>query len=132
MIWPCARSDSAVVCAGDLPGGDVDAVEDVHRGDPENQRGQGRLVVVAGRLVPYLVGYRVGPVAEPGDGLGEGQRGPFGVGEERRVPPGDQREQPLVGLAVFPGLGRGADADAAAVDLAGAQVDQVECPGSGP
>jgi len=55
---------------GDLPGSDVDAVKDVHSGDPENQCGQGWLVVVTGRFVPYLVGHRVGPVAEPSDGLG--------------------------------------------------------------
>jgi hypothetical protein len=63
------------------------------------------------------------------DGLGEGQCGAFGVGEEGCVAPGDQGEQSLVGLAVFLGFGRGAGACAATVDLAGSQVNQVECPG---
>src|SRR6185437_6622241 len=61
--------------SGNLPGGDVDAVEDIHGGDP---------------------------------------------------PPGGQREEPLLSLAVFPGLDRGAQADAASVDLAGSQVNQIE------
>lgn len=84
--------------AEDLFGGDVDAVEDVHHGNPENQCGQGWLVVVAGRLVPYLVGHRIGLVAEPGDGLGEGQCGAFGVDEQGCVPPGNQGEQTPCGM----------------------------------
>jgi RNA polymerase sigma-70 factor (ECF subfamily) len=112
--------------ARDLPGGDVDAVEDVHGGDPQDQRGQLLLVVVPGGLVPDPVRYGVGPVAEPGDGFGERQGGAFGVAEVRGIPPGGQGEEPFVCLAVFPGLGRGAQAGAAPVDLAGSQVDQVE------
>jgi hypothetical protein len=40
---------------------------------------------VPGGLVPDLVRYRVRPVGQPGDGLGERQRGAFGVGEARRI-----------------------------------------------
>ena len=36
---------------------------------------------MTGGLVPDLVGYRVGPIAEPGDRLGERQCGPFGLRE---------------------------------------------------
>ena len=43
-----------------------------------------------GGFCPDLVRYRVRPV-EPGDGLGERQRGAFGIGEVRRIPPGRQR-----------------------------------------
>ena len=85
------------------------------------------LVVVPGGLVPDLVGYRVGPVGQPGDGLGERQRGAFGVGEVRRLPPGRYGEEPLVGFAGLPGAaGVHVDADAAAVDLAGAQVHELD------
>jgi hypothetical protein len=112
--------------AGNLPGSDVDAVEDVHGGDPQDQRGQPLLVVVPGGFVPDLVRYGIGPVAESGDGFREGQGGAFGVVEVRGIPPSGKGEEPLVFLAVFSGLGRGAKADAAPVDLAGSQVNQVE------
>jgi drug/metabolite transporter (DMT)-like permease len=84
--------------ASHLPGGHVEAVEDVGRRDHEEQGREATLIVVPGHLVPDLVGHRVGPVAEPGHGLGQGKRGPFGLGEVRRLPPGRHREQPLVGL----------------------------------
>jgi hypothetical protein len=50
------------------------------------------------------------------------QRGAFGIGEVGGVPPGDQGEQPFVGLAVFLSFGRSADAYGAAIHLAGTQV----------
>src|SRR5215467_13592069 len=84
--------------ASHLPGGHVEAVEDVGRSDHEEQGREATLIVVPGRLVPDLVGHRVGPVAEPGHGLGQGQRGPLGVGEVRCLPPSRDGEQPLVGL----------------------------------
>jgi drug/metabolite transporter (DMT)-like permease len=84
--------------ASDLPGGHVQAVEDVGRRDREDQGRQATLIVVPGGLVPDLVGHRVRPVAQPGHGLGQGQCGPLRAGEKRGVPPGGHREQPLVGL----------------------------------
>jgi O-acetylserine/cysteine efflux transporter len=84
--------------AGHLPGGHVEAVEYVGRRDHEDQGREAPLIVVPGRLVPDLVGHRVRPVAEPGHGLGQRQRGPLGVGEVRRLPPGRHGKQPLVGL----------------------------------
>jgi O-acetylserine/cysteine efflux transporter len=84
--------------ASRLLDGDVEAVVDVRRRDHEEQCREATLIVVPGRLVPDLVGHRVGPVAEPGHGLGKGERGPLGVGEVRRVPPRRHGEQPLVGL----------------------------------
>ena len=51
------------------------------------ESGELRLVVVAGRLVPHLVGDRVRPVGEPGGGLGQRQGGPLGVGEVRSFSP---------------------------------------------
>jgi drug/metabolite transporter (DMT)-like permease len=83
---------------GRLAGGHVEAVEHVGRRDHEEQGREATLIVVPGGLVPDVVGHRVRPVAEPGHRLGQGQRGPLGVGEVRRLPPGRHREQPLVGL----------------------------------
>jgi hypothetical protein len=111
---------------GNLPGGDVDAVEDVHRGDPQDECGECLLVVVADCLVPDLIGYRIGSVAEPSDCFGEGQRRVLGVGEVGSVPQGDQGEQPLLSLALLAGLGCRANAHAATVDPAGSQVDEDE------
>src|SRR5487761_1292906 len=75
--------------ARNLFGGHVDAVEDVHVGDPQDQRGKRLLVVVLDGFVPDLVRY--------------------GVGEVRGIPPGDQGEESLVRLATFSGFGRGAN-----------------------
>jgi hypothetical protein len=44
-------------------------------------------------LGPDLVGDRARPVGEPGRGLGERQRGPLGVVEERVAVPGGEGEQ---------------------------------------
>jgi hypothetical protein len=54
---------------------------------------------VPGGLVPDRVGYRISPVAEPGDDLGERQRGAFGVGEAGCIPPGRQCKEALVRFA---------------------------------
>jgi transcriptional regulator with XRE-family HTH domain len=43
---------------------------------------------VLGRQVKDLVGYGVGSIADPGDGLGQCQSGPLGVSEVGRLPPG--------------------------------------------
>src|SRR3712207_3023738 len=48
--------------ASDLAGGDVQPVPDVDRRDGEHERGELLLVVVAGGLVPHLVGHGVGRV----------------------------------------------------------------------
>ena len=73
---------------GRLAGGHVEAVEHVGRRDHEEQGREATLIVVPGGLVPDAVGHRVRPVAEPGHRLGQGQRGPLGVGKVRRLPPG--------------------------------------------
>src|SRR5437764_11316883 len=72
-------SASLPLCARYLPGGDVEAVEEVGRGDHEDQSRESLLVVVPGGLVPDRVWDRVGPVGKPGDGLGEREGGSFGV-----------------------------------------------------
>src|SRR6266540_3918316 len=113
--------------AGHLAGGDVEPVPGVDRGDVGDQGGQRWLAVVLGGLVPDFAGHRVGPVGQPGGGLGQGQGGPLGFGEVGGVPPGRQGGQALVGLAGL--LGRAGvhiEADGAAVDLAGPQARQVD------
>ena len=57
------------------------------------------LVVVASGLVPDVVRDGVRPVGEPGHGLGQRERGALGVGEVRRLSPGGDHEDALVGLA---------------------------------
>src|SRR5690242_18724519 len=112
---------------GRLPSAHVEPVEEVGRGDHEDERRETPLVIVAGRRVPDLVGDRVGPVAEPGHRLGERQRGPFGLGIIRSLPPGRHGEEPLVALARLPRLAPAAvHARAAAVDLADPQVHEFE------
>ena len=50
------------------------------------------------------------------------------LGEIGRLPPGGHRKQPLIGLAQPAGdLRMHVHADAAAIDLTGAQVDEVAC-----
>src|SRR5580658_9585356 len=118
---------SLAPCTGYLPGGGVEPVEDVGRGDRQQQCGESFLVVVPGGLVPDFVRYRVGAVGQPGDGLGQGQRRALGVGEIRRVPPGGYRGYPVLALARLPGpCSAGLNARAAAVDLAGPQVNQCQ------
>ncbi len=63
-----------------------------------DESGEALLVVVVGRVGPDLIRNRVGPVTEPSGGLGERQRGPFGIAEVRRLPPGCEGPEPLVGL----------------------------------
>ena len=70
-------------------------------GDHKDERREPPFVVMTGGGVPVLVGHRVGPVAEPGDRLGERQRGPFGVGVIGSLPPRRHGEDPLVALAAF-------------------------------
>jgi hypothetical protein len=73
--------------------------------------------------------HRILAVAEPGHRFRQRQRGPLGVGEIGRIAPGTDREQPLIGLAGAAGEFRvHVDADAASVDLAGAQMHQFQQP----
>src|ERR1700722_2500471 len=74
--------------AGWLAGDAVEAVEDVGDGDLEDQGGEALLVVVLGRLVPDLVGYRGRAVGQAGGGLGECEGGALGVGEVGGLAPG--------------------------------------------
>ena len=85
------------------------------------------LVVVVGGLVPDRVGHGVGAVGEAGRRLGQRQRGALGVGEVRRLPPRDDgAHSRSSSRPPWRGAGAHVDADAAAVDLAGPQVDELE------
>ena len=55
----------------DLAGGGVEPVEQVGHRDHEHDRGELLLVEVGGGRVPDVVGDRVGPVGQPGGGLGQ-------------------------------------------------------------
>src|SRR5215212_8851304 len=127
MRWVCraARCRSGRPFSCDLPGRGVEAVPDVNQRDLEDQSRTCRLVVVPGDLVPDLVGHRVGPITEPGDGFGERQSSTFGVGKVGSVSPGRNGEETRVRLAGLPELARvHVDADAAAIDLARPQMDE--------
>ncbi len=80
-----------------------------------------------GGLVPDRIRHRVLAIGKARDGFGQRQRGALGVGEIGRVAPGRDGEQALVGLAQLAGdLRMHVDTDAAAIDLAGAQVHQFQ------
>src|SRR6266446_10692961 len=116
-----------ILAACHLPGGGVEAVEEVGRGDHEDQSRESLLVVVPGGLAPDRVWDRVGPVGKPGDGLGEREGGTFGVGEVGCLAPGRHGEEALVCFACLPGAARArVNAEATAIDLAGAQVDKLK------
>ncbi len=109
-----------------LPGGGIEAVEEVGRGDHEDQGRESLFVVVPGGLVVDLVWDRVGPVGNPGDGLGERKGGTFGVGEVGCLPPGHHGEEALVCFACLLGTACArVNAEATAIDLACTQVNKL-------
>jgi ketosteroid isomerase-like protein len=113
--------------AGDLPGGRVYAVERVDHRDRDDECGELRFAVVARGLIPDLVSHRVGSVGDPGGGLGERQRGALGVAEIRRLAPRRDGVDARAALArVLELAGVDVHARAAAVDLARAQMHEVE------
>src|SRR5438477_11115488 len=120
-------SASLPLCARHLPGGGIEAVEEVGRGDHEDQGCEPLLVVVPAGLVPDRVWDRVGPIGETGGSLGEREGGTFGVGEVGCLPPGRHGEEALVCFACLLGAACArVNAEAAAIDLARAQVDKLK------
>src|SRR6185437_1106439 len=106
---------------------DVDAIVEVAHGNPQHQAAQLRLVVMPRRLVPDGVWHRLGTVGKARHRLRQSQRRAFGVIEIWRLAPGGDRVQPFVALAGLLGvLDATVDAEPAAVDLAGAEVDEAE------
>src|SRR5258708_38097113 len=79
-----------------LPGGSVEAVEEIGCGDDKDQSREPLLVVVPASFVPDLVWERVRSVVETGGGLGERKGTPFVGGEVGRVPRGRLRIDELV------------------------------------
>jgi len=74
-----------------------------------------------------LFGHRDALVRKPRPGLGESQGGALGIGKQSSLAPGRNREDALVAFALPLQIGGvHEDADAAAVDLRGAQMDQLE------
>src|SRR5215212_9698080 len=110
-----------------LPGGDVEAVEEIGRSDTEDQGSKPSLIVVPCGLAPDLVRHRIRPVAKARGCLSERQRGALGIGEVGRLPPGRHREDAFVGLAHLLGAACArVNAGAAAVDLTRPQVDEIQ------
>src|SRR5260370_17458149 len=102
-----------------MPDGGVEAVEEVGRGDHEDQSRESLLVVVPGGLFPDRVWDRVGPVGKSGDGLGEREGGTFGVGEVGCLPPGPHGEEtPFWFACLLVGAAARANANATAINLA--------------
>ncbi len=116
---------AGLVIAGGLLGDDVQAVPGVDEGDGAHQGGELLLVVVLGGIGPRVVGDAAARVGEAGALLGQLQRGPFGLGEDRGLAPGRDQVEPHRGLPGARGfLGVHVDAVGAAVDLAGADLHE--------
>src|SRR6185437_8560126 len=112
---------------GHLSRCDIQAIPDVDEGYIEEQGGERLLVIMASGFVPDLVRDRLGPVSQAGDCLSERESGAFGVGEVGSVPPGGDSEEAFVGFPrLFEHASMHVQADATAVDLAGAQMNEVE------
>ena len=112
--------------AGDLPGGDVEAIPDIGHGDVEDDGSELGFAVMTFRFVPDVIGNGIAAVAEARDGLGEREGGAFGIGEVRRVSPGGNGEEALgAPVRLLEAKGH-IQADAAAIDLAGAHVGESE------
>src|SRR5579859_129489 len=113
--------------AAHLARGGVEAVPQVDEADGHDERAELRLVVVADGLVPDLIRHGVGAIAQPRRRLCQRERGALGVGVVRRLAPGADGEDALVLLAELLERARvHVDAHAAPVDLAGAQVGQLD------
>jgi hypothetical protein len=118
------KSELPTLAACHLPGGDIEAVEEVGGADHEDQGRESLLVVVPGGLLPDLVWDRVGLVSKPGNGKGSREGGTFGVGEVGCLPPGGHGEEALVCFACPLGAACARiNAQATAIKLARAQVD---------
>src|SRR5215472_10319874 len=125
--WGCWLPPLAgLVVPGGLLGDDVQAVPAVDDRDERHQARELVLVVVLDGVRPGLVGHPAGGVGEAGALLGQFQGGPFGLGEDRGLPPGRDQVESHRG---FPGVGGvlsvHVGAVGAAVDLAGPDLHQV-------
>ena len=66
-----SRSALPALRAGWLPGRDVEVIEQVGRGDPQEQPCHFSLVKIGCRLVPDGIGNRIRAVSQARHGLGE-------------------------------------------------------------
>ena len=121
---------SSLPCTGRLPDGDVEAVPNVDVGDRDEQGCECPLIVVLRGCLPDLVGYGVRPVADVRNRLGERQGSAFFIGEAGVIPPGGNSENAIVRFAcLFQIAAMHVNADTTAIDMAGAQLNQLERPG---
>src|SRR4029453_15441457 len=78
-------------------------------------------------LVPNFLWYWIRPVAKPRHRFGKRQRGAFGLAKIGRLAPRGYRKETIVCLARLLKLPRAhINAEATAIDLAGAQMDKIE------
>jgi hypothetical protein len=76
---------TGLVVPGGLLDNNVHAVIGVDEGDDRYQRDELVIVVVLGRVGPGLIGDTTSGVGDAGALLGEFQRGPLGLSEDRRL-----------------------------------------------
>jgi len=124
LVYPLFGLGGFGPFAGDLSGGDVEAVPDIGHGDVQDEGGKLRFVVVTLGFVPNVVGDGVGTIAESCDGFGEREGGAFGIGEVGCVAPSGDGEEALHGFLRLLEAKAHVHADAATVDLAGAQMSE--------
>lgn len=105
-------------------GGDAQAIPGIDCDDGHDHLGEILITEEVGGLVVGGVGNVV--MADQGDLFGEREYGPFLGGEEWRFAPGVEGIDTLFGFTVFAGVaGVHVDAKGTAVDLGGADVDEV-------
>src|SRR5579872_2697938 len=122
-----SRGPLPALAARRLPDGSIDTVEEVGRGDHEDQSRESPLVVLPGGLVPDRVWDRIGPVGKSGDGLSECESGTFRVAKVWGLPPGRYGEEALFCFTCLPGAASAiVHAEATAIDLTRTQMDKLK------
>src|SRR5215472_14935205 len=107
----------------------IDPIEGVDPRDVDDKCCKASFIVVPCGVIPDLVAHRVWTIAQACRSFGERERGALGIGEIRRFTPCADCENASIRLThILQGVGMHLDADAAAVDLARAQVYKFESP----
>src|SRR6185437_4996623 len=121
----CLMSPGGLISSGHGSGRDGEPVPRVDGGYCEGKIRELLLAEMRAHLFIHRVGHM--SVRDQSKGFGPGQGGAFAVGVERAFAPGIQRVEPLLALTdgaqIFPVH---VDAVGAAVDLRGAQLDEME------
>lgn len=128
MVVSPAEGGGLARGGGDLRGGavgDADAVPGVDEGEGGGEVGDFLFGEEGGEVGPDVVGDAV--VGDAGDGFGVGEGGAFARGEEGGFAPDDEELEAFLGDGEFAGVGDvHLEAEGAAVDLGGADFDELE------